>query len=108
MLSGLRRGELAALTWNDVDLKGRTIIVNKSIEYASDRTPHLKNITKAAAGMRTVDIPHKLVNYMSQLPRDNVLVVHSASGKVITESAWVKLWSSYMRELNIKYGAGSL
>ena len=33
MLSGLRRGELAALTWNDVDLQARTISVNKVIEY---------------------------------------------------------------------------
>ena len=30
MLSGLRRGELAALTWNDVDLNARTITVNKA------------------------------------------------------------------------------
>lgn len=39
ILSGLRRGELAALTWNDVDLKGRTITVNKTMEYPPNQPP---------------------------------------------------------------------
>lgn len=104
MLSGLRRGELAALTWNDVDLKARTITVNKAIEYDSNGVPSLRHVTKSAAGMRTVDIPQRLADYMSGLPRDNLLVIHSAHGGVMTESAWAKLWRSYMRTLNEKYG----
>lgn len=104
MLSGLRRGELAALTWNDVDLKARTITVNKTIEYPPNEPPRLRHLTKSAAGMRTVDIPKKLADYMEAMPRDNLLVIHSAKGGVMTESAWISLWSSYMRVLNIKYG----
>lgn len=104
MLSGLRRGELAALTWNDVDLEARTISVNKVIEYDSNGVPSLRHVTKSAAGMRTVDIPQKLVDYMGKMPKDNVLVIPSARGNVMTESAWAKLWRSYMRELNTKYG----
>ena len=104
MLSRLRRGELAALTWNDVDLKARTIIVNKTIEYPPNEPPRLRHLTKSAAGMRTVDIPKKLADYMEAMPRDNLLVIHSAKGGVMTESAWISLWSSYMRVLNIKYG----
>lgn len=104
MLSGLRRGELAALTWNDVDLKERTITVNKVIEYDSNGVPSLRHITKTEAGMRTVDIPQRLADYMAELPKDNLLVIHSTRGGVMTESAWAKLWRSYMRELNIKYG----
>lgn len=104
MLSGLRRGELAALTWNDVDLDVRTITVNKAITYDSNGVPSLRHVTKSAAGMRTVDIPQRLADYMRRMPKDNLLVIPSASGGVMTESAWAKLWRSYMRELNIKYG----
>lgn len=104
MLSGLRRGELSALTWNDVDLDARTITVNKTIEYDNNGTPSLRYVTKSAAGMRVVDIPQKLADYMASLPHDNVLVVHSAHGGVMSATAWTKLWQSYMRELNIKYG----
>ena len=104
MLSGLRRGELAALTWADVDLEARTITVNKTIEYDSNGVPSLRHITKTAAGMRVVDIPQKLADYMAQMPHDSTLVIHTASGGVMTPSAWVKLWKSYMRLLNAKYG----
>ena len=104
MLSGLRRGELAALTWNDIDLKERTITVNKTIEYPPNEPPRLRHLTKSAAGMRVVDIPQKLADYLAAMPRDNLLVVHSAKGRVMTESAWLSLWGSYMRVLNIKYG----
>lgn len=105
MLSGLRRGELAALTWNDVDLSARTIIVNKTVEYPPNKAPRLRNITKSNAGMRTVDIPRQLVNYMSTLPKDNALVIHNVRGGIMTECAWLSLWRSYMRLLNIKYGS---
>lgn len=104
MLSGLRRGELAALTWNDVDLKARTITVNKTMEYPPNEAPRLRPLTKSAAGMRTVDIPQRLADYMAQMTKDNVLVIHTVDGRVMTATAWEALWKSYMRVLNIKYG----
>lgn len=104
MLSGLRRGELAALTWEDVDLKEATITVNKTMIYDGAGIPHLKPCTKTTAGMRVIDIPAKLVDYMKTMPHSGDLVFPAASGGPMTASAWVKLWSSYMRELNIKYG----
>lgn len=108
MLSGLRRGELAALTWNDVDLKARTITVNKTVEYMADGTFELRHFAKSAASMRVVDIPKKLADYMSQMERDGILVIPKATGGTMTESAWIKLWQSYMKTLNAKYGTGIL
>lgn len=108
MLSGLRRGELAALTWGDVDLEGQTIRVNKTIEYPPNDVPTLRPLTKSAAGMRVVDIPRRLCDYMKAMPRDNDLVIHTTDGRVMTQSAWAALWSSYMRQLNIKYGTRTL
>lgn len=103
MLSGLRRGELAALTWNDVDLKARTITVNKTIEYDSNGTPTLRHVTNrcrhANGGIFRSGWPT-----IWQLCRETaLLVIHSAKGEVMTATAWAKLWRSYMRELNIKY-----
>lgn len=108
MLSGLRRGELAALTWSDVDLKARTITVNKVMEYPPNQRPQLRRLTKSAAGMRVVDIPARLCDYMAQMPRDNILVIHTTDGRPMTATAWAALWQSYMRQLNIKYGTRTL
>lgn len=105
MLSGLRRGELAALTWDDVDLEGRTISVNKAVEYIMKGSlPKVNNMTKSSAGMRVVDIPKQLADYMKAMPKENKLVFPDTRGKIMTSSAWGALWGSYMRVLNIKYG----
>lgn len=104
MLSGLRRGELAALTWGDVNLDRRTITVDKTVEYPPGEPPRLRHLTKSVSGMRTVDIPQKLADYMRAMDHSNPLVIPSAHGKIMSESAWISLWGSYMRVLNIKYG----
>ena len=104
MLSGLRRGELAALTWQDVDMDSNTITVNKVIEYPPKDPLQLRHMTKSDCSMRVVDVPQKLIDYMQTLPRDNMLVIHTVRGKVMTVAAWRALWGSYMRLLNRKYG----
>ena len=104
MLSGLRRGELSALTWADVDTVNQTITVNKTVEYSPDGKAYIRNMTKSAAGMRVVYIPRKLADYLDTLPRSNLLVYPSASGRMMTASAWKAVWQSYMAELNRKYG----
>lgn len=83
MLSGLRRGELAALTWDDVDLDRRTIAVNKVIEYPPNEPPRLRHLTKPVSGMRTVDIPQRLADYMRTMDKSNSLVIPSAHGMAI-------------------------
>jgi len=103
MYSGLRRGELIPLTWNDIDLKNKTIRVNKTVDLKSKKTK-VKKEAKSSSGLRTVRIPQRLVNYLKKQKQDNVLVCPAASGKMMTAAAWRSLWKSYMKELNLKYG----
>lgn len=104
LYAGLRRGELLALTWEDIDLKKKCIRVNKSTELLKNTTS-VKNSTKTKAGMRTVYIPDKLVNYLKNVPQTHIYVVPTAAGKLMNEKAWQRLWESYMCDLNFKYAA---
>lgn len=103
MYAGLRRGELIPLTWSDIDIENRTININKSVEMIGGQ-PQVKPYTKTAAGMRTIDIPQKLADYLAQQPKLNILVCPSKNGKMLSEIAWKRLWESYIKDLNIKYG----
>ena len=104
MFAGLRRGEVTALLWSDIDLKKRTITVNKSAEVIKG-TFTVKDTTKTAAGMRTIYIPQILVDFLSQQERStNLLVCPSPTGIMISTKTWNRKWQEYILKLNEKYG----
>lgn len=100
LYSGLRRGEASALLWSDIDLKNKTITVNKSINFTNNEL----KLPKTKAGIRTVYIPQKLVDYLKKVKHKGLYVIQTASGKPMTATAWRSLWSSYMTDMNIYYG----
>lgn len=58
--TGMREGELLALTPNDFDEKNKQIHISKTIYYAAGK--EMLHPPKTAKGERTVDIPDFLVN----------------------------------------------
>lgn len=104
MYAGLRRGELLALTWQDINLEEGTISVTKSVELIKG-LPHIKPGGKTDAATRTVYIPRKLISYLQGTPHDPLgLVCLTVKGTPMTDTAWRRLWDSYLADLNIKYG----
>lgn len=100
LYSGLRRSEATALTWADVDLEQATITVTKGYDYAQQKSKS----PKTPSGTRTVNIPRLLVNYLKTQQDGCLYVLHNAAGQRMTEQGWKRLWESYMRDLNVKYG----
>ena len=100
MYSGLRRGEATALLWSDIDLKNKTITVNKSYDFKNN----IIKSPKTASGTRVVSIPDKLASYLANIDRKSIYVLTSATGKMMSDTAWKRLWDSYLCDLNLKYG----
>ena len=103
MFSGLRRGELIPLTWNDIDLENATITVNKTTEVIGGHFI-LKHSAKSEESIRVVDIPQKLVDYLKHEQKSSLLVCVNVQDKMHTESSWVRMWESYLAELNFIHG----
>lgn len=73
LYSGLRQGELFALTWNDINFEENYIDVNKTYRYVADvsregRTSghHSIQTPKTAKSIRKVPIPQFLVKLLQQ------------------------------------------
>ena len=103
MYAGLRRGELLPLTWSDIDFERKTISVSKAVAYVNGK-PQVKNCGKTDAALRTVFVPDVLIDYLKGVKRDTLLVCPSTKGTILTEIGWKRLWESYLKELNFKYG----
>ena len=100
LYSGLRRSEATALTWADIDLDDATITVSKGYDFRAKKvkipkTPALRPRRQYPQGPRRLS-PHPA----GRLP----LRAHNPKGRQMTEQGWKRLWESYMRDLNVKYG----
>ncbi len=81
LATGARRGELAALTWSDIDLDAATVRIEKSLEQTVGRLA-VKG-TKTRAGCRTISLPEFAVMALRDHRRETL-------------------------ELRVKVGAGAL
>jgi len=70
LLTGLRPGEALALRWEDVDLKGASLVVKRNVVWAGS-TWHI-NKPKTKAGERVVALPASAVALLRRLPRNSV------------------------------------
>ena len=99
MLSGLRRGEATALQWTDIDFENNQIVVSKSYNFKQKTFKPPKN-----GKTRIVSVPQMLIDYLVTLERHTPFVLTSANGTMMTDTAWKRLFDSYMTDLNLEYG----
>lgn len=78
--TGMRRGEMAALRWSDVDLKNGRIYIRRSrIKVGSSE---IEKEPKSEAGIRTVVIPETLISFLCDKVRhDDMPVLVTAHGQ---------------------------
>ena len=101
MFCGLRRGELTALTWSDVDFVKSTITVNKSYDFKSN----VLKLPKTAAGIRTIPMPQILSDYLRSESHTDAYICCAASGGMMSVDGWKRLMESLLTELEIAHGS---
>lgn len=104
MYTGLRKGELLALEWKDIDIKARKITVNKSLYYEYNK-PCIKE-PKTARGFRTVPILDTLLPHLKKKKKG--LVFCNDHGTYITAKEYETLWRNYCKESGITCTAHQL
>ena len=63
--TGVREGEAAALTWNDIDLARGTISIDKTVVCVKGHL-YIQNHPKTASSIRTIYLPQKVVSYLKE------------------------------------------
>jgi integrase len=91
--TGMREGELFALTWNDVDFKGAAVTVSKTLEdiAGQQRTKE----PKTRKSRRRIDLPAFSVEVLHE-HRKRMLSEGNASGPVFCDRA-----GGYLRRQNV-------
>lgn len=98
---GLRPGEVRALQWKDIDLREKTLTVNRAIKAGTNDigTP------KSAAGRRTIPIPSWYCELLTKLSKTSIFVFPNKYGKQMTITSYKTRWQCFMRKWDIIAGA---
>lgn len=70
--TGIRRGELCALTWKDVDLKNKTLTINKNMTYV--KGCYKISETKTKSSIRTIYLDNETVEILKQYRKQSPFV----------------------------------
>lgn len=112
LYTGLRLGELLALTWDCVDFKNRLIRIEKSIGVISQNHKSLmvEDLPKTKTSIRDIPISSKLMILLKSLQhKKGKYVVTSRVGKVVYPRAYQKAFENLQNRLKTKhYGFHSL
>lgn len=65
LLTGVRRAEIDAMRWRNVDLAEKMISVRESIEETKDHGPRFKS-TKTKKGLREITLPDIVIETLSE------------------------------------------
>lgn len=112
LYTGLRLGELLALTWDCVDFKNRLICIEKSIGVISQNHKSLmvEDLPKTNSSIREIPISSNLMPLLKCLKsKMSKYVVTSRVGKVVYPRAYQKAFENLQNRLKTKhYGFHSL
>ena len=65
VVTGMRRGELLALRWSNIDFERRTLLVLHTVDYIP-RYGYVESEPKTAAGKRLVSLPFFLIHMLKR------------------------------------------
>ncbi len=97
--TGMRKSEVQALTWKDIDFLHSTIRVNKSWD---EKKKAFKS-TKTESSNRTIKVNRQLLNHLADLKANNsVMVFQNVLGTIPTSNALNKCLRSIMVSCGIE------
>lgn len=107
LYTGLRLGELLALTWADVDLVQGIIHVTKSVSRTKSRTGEwqtLVDMPKTTASIRAVPVPGKLLSELRKAARRarGAYVVAERDGSMVNVRTYQYAFQSMLRRNKIR------
>lgn len=113
MYSGLRAGELCALTWSDINFYDKTIRVNKNaVEYSewdeegvSHSVFKTQNSTKTRSGMRIIPMTQKALTALKELKEitgNYEYIITSSNGNRIRPSRLGRTFASILMAIGME------
>ncbi len=105
LYTGIRLGELLALTWNDVDFEKKLLIINKTVYTISKNGKNVAYIDKPKTkhSNRIIPLPKQLIDILKKIKKkSNAFYILSTKNKgIISNRSYQKTFQSILKKCNI-------
>ena len=105
LYSGIRIGELLALTWEDIDFDNRLMSINKSVysTYIDGKRCVFVGTPKTQSSERILPIPRQLIPVLKAIKKKSKspYVIHTRFNTMVGTRSYQKTFQSILRKLNI-------
>lgn len=103
--TGVRRGEVLALTVKDIDFINRKLTINKNL-VLKDSQSDIKNSPKTDAGNRLIPLPTKLLSELKEYLANvsSIYLFTKQNGELMTKSSFRRFWDNILDKMNIAAG----
>ena len=108
LYTGMRQGELLALSWEDIDLKNKIIHVYKTFkrvyEYKDENTKTLVNkiqTTKSETSVRDIPISDNLFPLLKKINNKNGYLFTDITGEILSAKIVYNEWLRLLKACNI-------
>lgn len=112
---GLRRGEMLALRWSDLDLKTKTLNINQAVSIVKNRGKEINKYSlviddpKTKNSIRSIPIPDEMNAIFRKLPKTSIYVFPTQKGNIQRPDTWERAHHKYfMKEMTAYYVAKNL
>ena len=91
--TGMRRGEILGLMWEDVDLDSNLIHVRHNLTFPCDSNhAAVSTVLKTTSSRRDVPITPALKEFLLNEERTSPYVIHMQDGEVLSKSSFRAMW----------------
>lgn len=97
LFCGLRRGEIVALKWTDIDEINHALVITKAVEYIHNQPQEKEPKTKA--GERVIPVPVHLWDMLKTTAKKSIYIVPSVKGKQLSEIGVRRLMEPVQRRV---------
>lgn len=74
---GLRRSEIVAIKWKDIDFKNGTVLINKA-RVKDEYGIYIEKTTKTYSGTRILKMPEPLINELTEIGKPDEYVINDS------------------------------
>lgn len=107
LYTGIRVGELLALTWSDIDFKTGTMYIRKTCHDGYEGCGYTKIIDtpKTASSKREIPLSKYLISILKEQKRQSKseYVITGADGKIISKRSYQNTFGIVLKRLNIPH-----